>query len=72
MARIVITLEDTTHDKVRVVSNPTFQEIAQMVNSGHKTTPAHDYAVGMLNTALQFSKQAAKDRPKLIIPNLVK
>jgi hypothetical protein len=60
LAKIVITLEDTATGGVKIVSNPTFETIAKMINSGgDDITSAHGYAVAMMNTARRESKSSA-------------
>jgi hypothetical protein len=58
MAKIVITIEDNPQGGVKVTSNPTFETMAKMVNSGgHDVTSAHGYALKMVNAALKTSKE---------------
>ena len=56
MARIVITIEDSPNGKVKIVSNPTFETMALMLNSGEEMTSAHGYALAMINTVRRESK----------------
>lgn len=57
MAKITITIEDTATGGVKIVSNPTFETIAKMINSGGEdVTSAHGYAVAMINAARRESK----------------
>lgn len=62
MAKIVITVEDITGSKVKIVSNPSFEQVAMMANSGEELTAAHGYALRMLRTAREVSKE---NKPKI-------
>lgn len=57
MARIVITLEDTATGGVKIVSDPSFETMAKMIVSGSSDhTSAHGYALNMIKTARELSK----------------
>lgn len=56
MAKIIITVEDMPNGNVKIVSNPTFEEIAKKDLSGETLTNADGYAIAMLNRARQIGK----------------
>lgn len=49
MAKVTITIEDTSGGKVSIKCNPTFEEIYKMESEGKKLTAAHGYAFKALN-----------------------
>ena len=55
MAKIVIEIEDMGTDKVSVKASPNFEQIAKHEEAGNKLTPAHGYAIALLNRARQIS-----------------
>lgn len=57
MARIVIVIEDKPEGRVRVVSDPTFETMANMKQSGHAWTAAHGYALSCINHLTAVSKK---------------
>lgn len=57
MAKITITFEDKPEGGVRVVSDPTFETMMKMNNSGHALTSAHGYALAAINKILELSKR---------------
>lgn len=69
MAKITITIEDKDNGKVTVVSNPTFEQMAQMSNSGaEELKSSHGYALLALRAIREESK---KQGPiKMLIPRL--
>jgi hypothetical protein len=71
MARIVIVIEDKENGNVRIVSEPSFETMAQMDLSGHTLTSAHGYALKMINVARQVSKDH-KGNLTVAIPKLGK
>lgn len=59
MAKITITVEDIPgSDKVKIVAEPNFMTIMKMDISGNQLTPAHGYALRMMNEALRLSKSS--------------
>lgn len=67
MAKIVITVEDKLDGNVEIKCEPTFETMAMMINSGHKSTPAHGYALAMIHTARDVSKA---NKIPILIPRL--
>lgn len=68
MARVVIVLEDMPNGKVKIISNPEAEEIAQIIKSGNKTTPAQDYALLVRTLLLRITKKMnAKDAANQIV-----
>lgn len=62
MAKISITVEDLDGGKVKIESNPTFETVAKMINSGGEdVTAAHGYAMAMINRAREVSKSNAPE-----------
>lgn len=59
MAKIIIEVEDIENGNVRVIATPNFETMAKMDLSGDKLTPAHGYALAMLNKVRQVSKANA-------------
>jgi hypothetical protein len=49
MAKITIVIEDKPEGGVEVKSDPNFETMAKMDNSGHSLTSAHGYAIFALN-----------------------
>lgn len=58
MAKITITIEDVG-DKVRVVSDPTFETMMMRHVSGNPFTAAHGYAFKALNAIREESRSRA-------------
>lgn len=71
MAKIVITVTDEADGSVKIVSDPTFETVAKMINSGEETTSAHGYAMAMVNRARTESK-AADPNTKIWLPRVKK
>lgn len=67
-ARILIVLEDNEKGGVTIVANPSFEQMAQMINSGERGTSAHGYAMRMMNEARRMSKEAGPS--KILIPRV--
>jgi hypothetical protein len=68
MAKIVITIEDKPNDKVKVVSEPSFETIAKMTVSGEEMTSAHGYAIRCINAVMAESK--AQNPGMIILPKV--
>lgn len=58
MARVVITIEDTGPNGVRVVSEPNFETMMKMDLSGIGLTSAHGYALRALNAIRESAKSS--------------
>lgn len=58
MAKITITIEDIPGGKVKVVSTPSFETMAKMIQSGEDMSDAHGYALKCINTIREVSKSA--------------
>lgn len=71
MAKIVISIEDSDNGKVRVVSDPSFEKMAMMDNSGHGMTAAHGYALACINVIRTISKRS-EDANVVSIPRIGK
>lgn len=71
MAKITITVEDTERGTVRVVPTPSCKEIARIVSRGQDLTPAHEYALEMIKTAMKIAHAAENEEgsKKIIHPN---
>ena len=59
MAKITITVEDLADGGVKIVSDPNFETMLKMDNSGNDLTSAHGYALAMLNRARTVSKEVS-------------
>lgn len=70
MAKIVITIEDNQQGGVKVVSNPNFETMMNMVQSGESLTSAHGYALHALNSIRRESK-SQESRTKIIVPRIL-
>lgn len=71
MAKIIIEIEDLGSDKVKVVSNPTMEQMINMDLNNHKMTSAHGYAYAALNHIRKLSK--SNDPTNIIdIPKLIR
>jgi hypothetical protein len=69
MAKITITVEDIANDKVQIVATPGFAEMMGLEINGSGLTPAHGYALRMLNEAMKLSR--SQDPTNLIqIPKI--
>lgn len=68
MAKIVITIEDKENGKVKIVSDPPFGTLAQMIQAGFETTSAQGYALRMHRAALEMSKEQGPS--KILIPRI--
>jgi len=68
MAKITITIEDGVDSTVKIVSNPNFETMMKMVNSGETLTSAHGYAFMMLRAAREESKR--RGPTKILVPKL--
>lgn len=66
MAKVTIVIEDLPGDQVKIVADPSLEDIFKMTMDGHETTSAHGYAFAMLNTARAESK--SKEPHKIILP----
>ena len=69
MAKVTITIEDIGGDKVKIVASPNFETLMKIDISGNHLTPAHGYAMRLLNEARRISK--LQDPGKIKIPRLV-
>lgn len=70
MAKITITIEDTATGGVKIVSDPTFETMAKMIVSGSSDhTSAHGYALSMIKTAREVSKDAGPTQ-KIWLPKV--
>lgn len=69
MSKITITLEDVGDNKVRVVANPTFEQLAMKSNSGEALTSADGYALLMMRAVREESKKQA-NQMKIYIPRI--
>lgn len=75
MAKITITIEDNqVTGGVKVVSDPSFESMAKMDNSGEGLTSAHGYALTAINHIRKVAKENTRDRSslKVNIPKIVK
>lgn len=68
MAKVVITIEDKDNGKVSIVSDPSFETMAMMSNSGSELTSAHGYALCMVRAARTEAKAA--EPTKILIPKV--
>lgn len=71
MPKITITVEDLPAGGVKIQAEPNFQTMVQMEVSGHGLSPAHGYAMAMLNRAREVSK-SNDPRIKILIPKIGK
>lgn len=70
MAKITISIEDSPVGGVKVVSTPSFEQMAQMINAGDPGTSAHGYALLALRAIREESK---KNQPaSILIPRIGK
>jgi hypothetical protein len=68
MAKITITIEDTSDGKVSVVAKPNFEAMMKMDLSGETMTSAHGYALYALNC---IRTEAKRQSPTpLLIPSV--
>jgi hypothetical protein len=58
MAKVTITIEDTPNGKVKIVAEPSFETMANMIVSGETMTSAHGYAMTCIKAVRQESKNA--------------
>lgn len=70
MAVINIRIEDDGHS-VKVTSDPTFETMAMMINSGHASTAAHGYALACINHITKVSKEMGS-KNKILLPRIGK
>lgn len=56
MAKVTIVIEDKADGRISVVSDPNFETMCKMENSGHTLTPAHGVGIAMLNRAREISQ----------------
>jgi hypothetical protein len=70
MAKITITVEDNNAGGAKIVCTPSAAQIKKEVESLGNLTPAYDYAIRMINEALNYSKlsQEEKQAGKIIAP----
>lgn len=68
MATIVITIEDKPDGGVKIVSNPSFETMMMMTQSGEALTSAHGYALHVLNEIRHESKRQSPN--KILVPRL--
>lgn len=67
MAKVILTIEDNPDRKtVKIVSNPTFETMAKMIQSGESMSDAHGYALAMIRTAREIGKE--KGPTKIWLP----
>ena len=57
MAKVTITFEDSPNDKVKIVSDPSFETMAKMEISGNGLSSAHGYALTAINSIRAASKK---------------
>jgi hypothetical protein len=57
MPKVTLTIEDLPDGKVRVVSDPTFEQMAMLEASGHPLTSAHGYALRAINSIRDASRE---------------
>jgi hypothetical protein len=57
MAKVTITIEDTPDGGVRIVADPTIQQLSEWKVEGRNQSAAHDYAFCMTQVALKLSEQ---------------
>lgn len=57
MAKVTITVEDLDNGKVKITAEPNFMTIMKIDISGNHLTPAHGYALRMMNEAMRVSKE---------------
>lgn len=63
MAKVTITFEDSPNDKVKVVSDPSFETMAKIEISGNGLSSSHGYAL----TAINAIREASKKEGSLIV-----
>jgi hypothetical protein len=75
MAEVKITITDNPDGSVKIEATPNFMTMKKMDDSGHDLTPAHVYALRLLNAAREFSGKCkrAEDQKRsgLWLPNTV-
>jgi hypothetical protein len=57
MAKAIITIEDLPNGKVKVETNPSFEVLMKMDESGNGLTCAHGYLFSVINHIQRISKQ---------------
>lgn len=67
MAKVTITFEDQPDGKVKVVCEPSFEQMMQFLVSGSELTASQGYAVNALNSVRQAA-QTQKDKLAVTIP----
>lgn len=68
MAKVVITIEDMPDGKVKVVSDPNFETMMVMHDSGHPLTAANGYAFTALNAIRNEAKRQGPTR--IFVPRI--
>lgn len=66
MAKITITIEDLFGGGVTSEADPSGEEMAAMVRSGHGLTAAHGYALAAMNLLVELSRRS-KENSKLLV-----
>lgn len=69
MARVIIILEDQPNGRVAIKSEPEAETVVKMIKSGHKTTPAEDYALLVRTLLKRISERMdAKKASSIVMP----
>lgn len=71
MAKITITIEDFPGDKVKVVSDPSFENMVKLAHNGSLLTAAHGYAFLALN-AIRSESKKRDSKLNIILPRALK
>jgi hypothetical protein len=69
MARVTITIEDLENGKVRVVSDPSFENMIRAEISGHTISSAFGYAFTAINAIRNEAKKTEPEN-RILIPKL--
>jgi hypothetical protein len=73
MPKVIIVIEDTEDGRVRMVSNPSYADMAERAINGHDASAAEGYAMNMLRIFWSEQKERMKEKklgvalPKLIV-----
>jgi len=71
MAKCIIEFEDNPNGSVKITATPSFAQMCQIVESGaEKITPAHNYFMKLLRTAMEYSKKPYSESDKILIPRI--
>lgn len=68
--KITLTLQDKPDGGVEVISNPSFETMAQMINSGHDISSAQAYALTAINAIKKASKNQDPASNLIYIPKV--